>query len=80
MKPAAKKAKGNDGEERTTKADKSQPKNNSSETSKGDDKIKGDEEHGQPGNATRLPKEGQKVFWRASPGWCEGSSTILRDP
>ncbi|EJC99284.1 uncharacterized protein FOMMEDRAFT_113229 [Fomitiporia mediterranea MF3/22] len=34
---------------------------------------KGDDEHGQPCSATRLPEAGQKVFWRATPGWVEGT-------
>lgn len=55
------KPKGKDGEEMPNEGS---AKENEAEGS--------DDEHGQPGSASRLPKEGQHVFWRATPGWVEG--------
>lgn len=68
--PAAKKAKGNGGEERATQTKSKQSTDDSSDINQSEAGI--EHKHRQPGSATRLPKEGQKVFWRSTPGWCEG--------
>lgn len=81
---ATKKAKGNDGEERTTaKAQtngKSEAKGKASNKSKGAKKTAGDASSGhpggEPGSATRLPQEGQAVHWKANT-WCEGKPSHL---
>ncbi|KAL5481042.1 hypothetical protein ACEPAI_9983 [Sanghuangporus weigelae] len=70
--PPAKQAKGDDGEKRTTQS-KSKDEDESAKADKEVDGKKDDEEHGEPASATRLPKEGQHVFWRATPGWVEGT-------
>ncbi|KAL5498998.1 hypothetical protein ACEPAH_1516 [Sanghuangporus vaninii] len=70
--PPAKQAKGDDGEKRATQS-KSKGESESAKSDKEAAGKKGDEEHGEPASATRLPKEGQHVFWRATPGWVEGT-------
>ncbi|KAL5522722.1 hypothetical protein ACEPAG_8740 [Sanghuangporus baumii] len=72
--PPAKQAKGDDGEKRTTQSkSKDEDEDESAKADEETDGKKGDEEHGEPASATRLPKEGQHVFWRATPGWVEGT-------
>ncbi|KAL5523139.1 hypothetical protein ACEPAF_1406 [Sanghuangporus sanghuang] len=70
--PPAKQAKGDDGEKRATQS-KSKGESESAKTDKEAHGKKSDEEHGEPASATRLPNEGQHVFWRATPGWVEGT-------
>ncbi|KAH8113939.1 hypothetical protein DFH11DRAFT_1727449 [Phellopilus nigrolimitatus] len=68
--PLAKKAKGNDGEKRTTR---SQSRGEGKDKTVQKEGEKSKEEHGNPGSATRLPNENQKVHWKAPCGWCEGT-------
>lgn len=72
--PPAKQAKGEDGEKRTTRSKSKGEKESPDANEEGESEKKGDDEHGQPASASRLPKEGQHVFWRATPGWVEGTS------
>lgn len=74
--PAVKKAKGNDGKKRVTRSQTKgdlESQENSDEDADPGSTEKGDKEHGQPGDTSRLPKKGQEVYWRSTPGWCEGT-------
>ncbi|THH12119.1 hypothetical protein EW145_g188 [Phellinidium pouzarii] len=65
--PSAKTTKGNDGEKRTLRKGMK-----AKSRGKGEDEDEEEEEYGKSGTPTRLPKEGQKVHWKAPTGWCEG--------